>query len=168
MFSVLPLCDYERSSRGLFKCCLGYSTTLFRPLYKVGEEKREISKHRELPKIRPGRRCRGVNVGQDASLDVNKFTVTDANSDVTNSSHNENFYSCFYTNCDSYLNKRSELKALLEIHDPDIVALTEVKPKRVRYTVQESEITLEGYEYEPPFHNLDKQGRGIALYMNQH
>lgn len=63
------------------------------------------------------------------------------------------------------MNKRSELKlkALLRIHDPDIVALTEVKPKCFRYAIQESEISLEGYE--PPFHNLDKQGRGIALYV---
>ena len=71
---------------------------------------------------------------------------------------------CLYTNSDSLLNKRDELQALIEMHDPDIIAITEVTPKNCRYEVQECEITLAGYDL---FHTLDKKGRGIALHVKE-
>lgn len=37
--------------------------------------------------------------------------------------------SCLYTNADQLMNKRSELQALTDIHQPDIIGITEVKPK---------------------------------------
>ena len=57
------------------------------------------------------------------------------------------------------MNKRNEMKALIEINQPDIVGITEVKPKHTRSNVQECEIAIEGYEL---FHNLEEEGRGIA------
>ncbi|KAK7108399.1 hypothetical protein V1264_016145 [Littorina saxatilis] len=51
---------------------------------------------------------------------------------------------------------------MIELHEPDVIAITEVKPKRSRYDVQECEIAVEGFEL---FHNMEKEGRGIALYV---
>ena len=58
---------------------------------------------------------------------------------------------CFYTNADQYMNKRSEMEAYVEIFKPDIIGITEVKPKNGRFSVQESEVSLENYEM---FHNF--------------
>ena len=41
-----------------------------------------------------------------------------------------------YTNADSLLNKRDELKALIDIHNPGIIGIVEVKPKNLRYEIQ--------------------------------
>lgn len=71
---------------------------------------------------------------------------------------------CLYTNADQYMNKRSEMLANIDIFKPEVIAITEVKPKHARYSVHESEITVEGYE---PFHNLDSKGRGIALLVKK-
>ena len=56
------------------------------------------------------------------------------------------------------------MKALTEINQPDIVGITEVKPKHARFYVQECEIAVEGYEL---FHNLEEDGRGIALLVRK-
>ena len=69
---------------------------------------------------------------------------------------------CFYSNADSLLNKRTELLVELEIHNPDIIAICEVKPKSCRYTVQPGELSIQGYEL---FHNLDSNGRGVLLLI---
>ena len=68
------------------------------------------------------------------------------------------------TNTDQYMNKRNEMKALIEINQPDIVGITEMKPKHARFNVQECEIAMEGYEL---FHNLEEEGRGIALLVRK-
>ena len=69
---------------------------------------------------------------------------------------------CLYTNADQYLNKRTELEAWIEIQDPDIIGITEIKYKNNRHLIQESEINIQGYEL---FHNLSENGRGIALWI---
>ena len=69
---------------------------------------------------------------------------------------------CFYSNADSLLNKRTELSVEIEIHNPDIIAICEVKPKTCRYTVQPSEIAWPGYEL---FHNIESEGRGVLLLI---
>jgi hypothetical protein len=69
---------------------------------------------------------------------------------------------CMYTNADSLLNKRNELEAMVEIHKPAIIGIVEVKPKNYRFSVQECEVSLPGYEL---FHNLDQDGRGICLHI---
>ena len=71
--------------------------------------------------------------------------------------------SCYYTNADQFLNKRAEFSAAMEIHSPEIVGITEIKPKNGRYKVEESEITMDNYE---SFHNLNEEGRGIVLFIH--
>ena len=41
-------------------------------------------------------------------------------------------FTCLYTNADQFLNKRAELKRLVEIHNPSIIGITDVKPKNYR------------------------------------
>ena len=52
-----------------------------------------------------------------------------------------------YTNADGLVNKRYELKVLLQslTEKPDIIAITEFIPKKVTYQLQQSEFNLEGY-----------------------
>ena len=71
---------------------------------------------------------------------------------------------CLYTNADQYMNKRNEMNILVEEHQPDIVGITEVKPKQPRYKINESEIAIKGYEL---FHNLGDEGRGLALLIKE-
>ena len=68
-----------------------------------------------------------------------------------------------YTNADSLLNKRVELDALIDIHNPSIIGIVEVKPKNSRYEVQECEIGIKGYQ---TFHNLNGDGRGVCLHVH--
>ena len=69
---------------------------------------------------------------------------------------------CLYTNADQFLNKRSEFSVAMEIYNPDIVGITEVKPKTSRYKIQESELMIENFDI---FHNLEEDGRGLLLYV---
>ena len=62
------------------------------------------------------------------------------------------------------MNKRAELQAMVDLHEPDLIAITEIKPKRCRFKVNECEINIKGYE---AFHNLEKEGRGVALYARE-
>lgn len=72
----------------------------------------------------------------------------------------------FYTNIDSLSNKMSELRAAVLSNDqPDVIALTEIKPKNSRYPLTKSEIHLENYELFTS--GLDKHdSRGIAIYIH--
>jgi len=62
------------------------------------------------------------------------------------------------------MNKREELRTLIELHRPMLVAISEVKPKNARYEIEDCEITIDGFEL---FHNLRNTGRGIALYVRE-
>ena len=73
-------------------------------------------------------------------------------------------FTCIHTNADQFLNKRAEFKRLVEIHNPSIIGITEVKPKNYRYEIQDCELSLEGYEV---FHNMRKEGRGLVLYVKE-
>ena len=89
---------------------------------------------------------------------VNK-TVNKKSSFVNNSN-----CKCIYTNADQYMNKRNEMNILVEEEQPDIIGITEVKPKQSRYKISESEIAIKGYEL---FHNLGDEGRGVALLVKE-
>ena len=70
-----------------------------------------------------------------------------------------------YTNADGVLNKREELAGMVEEHSPDVIALTEVKPKNFRFEIQENELALAGYDL---FTNIkEKDTRGVAILVNQ-
>jgi hypothetical protein len=45
-----------------------------------------------------------------------------------------------------------------------VIGIVEVRPKNSRFDVQECEIALPGFEV---FHNLDRKGRGICLYVRR-
>ncbi|CAM1307199.1 ARSA (predicted) [Pycnogonum litorale] len=62
------------------------------------------------------------------------------------------------------MNKRAELKAMVDINKPDIIGITEVKPKNSRFKVEKCELEIEGYEL---FERLSEEGRGMALYVRQ-
>ena len=59
---------------------------------------------------------------------------------------------CFYTNADQLMNKRTEFKAKIDSYNPDIIGITELKPKISRYNIEDCEIAIEGYDL---LHNLD-------------
>jgi hypothetical protein len=63
---------------------------------------------------------------------------------------------------DQMMNKRDEIQALIETHQPAVMGITEVKPKNNRFTIEKCEVAYKGYEI---FLNLGKLGRGIALYV---
>lgn len=58
----------------------------------------------------------------------------------------------------------ADIEQSIHEHKPDIIALTEVKPKICTVPLQESEITLDGYH--PPVHNLGQDGRRICVYVS--
>ena len=44
---------------------------------------------------------------------------------------NESFFYILYSNVDGLLNKKDELMSIIEKHQHMIIALTEIKPKRI-------------------------------------
>lgn len=67
---------------------------------------------------------------------------------------------CMYTNLDSFNNKRSELEVRIAQTKPDIIGLTEIKPKHATWELTAQELTLYGYT---TYVNLE--GRGMALHV---
>ncbi len=49
-----------------------------------------------------------------------------------------------YTNADQLRNKMYEFKALVTNINPDIIGVTEIRPKRTTFTLNPSEIYLKG------------------------
>eukprot|EP00112_Aurelia_sp_Birch-Aquarium-sp1_P016644 Seg3791.4 transcript_id=Seg3791.4/GoldUCD/mRNA.D3Y31 product="hypothetical protein" protein_id=Seg3791.4/GoldUCD/D3Y31 len=74
-------------------------------------------------------------------------------------------FKCIYFNADSLLNKIAELETLVAEQDPDIIAITETLPKNCEDPVQESELSINGYDIH---YNTLKQGsRGVSLYTKK-
>jgi hypothetical protein len=73
----------------------------------------------------------------------------------------------WYTNADGFLNKRSELGLLLQNAKckPNIIAITEVRPKNLKHNLLNSELNLKGYNMFSV--NIEDQtGRGIVIYVD--
>ena len=71
---------------------------------------------------------------------------------------------CIYTNADSLSNKMNELRSLVYLEKPHIIAITEVKPKNYK-DITLTDFNLEGYE----IHSVNvtkRQGRGIIIYAH--
>ena len=62
-----------------------------------------------------------------------------------------NCFKCFYTTADSILNKLDDFQGRIESNDYSIIGFTEVKPKRLRVTINPAELALPGFDL---FHNL--------------
>lgn len=75
------------------------------------------------------------------------------------------YLTCLYTNADQLFNKLSELKILILKEKPDIIAVTELKPKNTRYPLKTEHILLPGFQ--GPIDNLDKEGRGVGIYIRE-
>ena len=72
-----------------------------------------------------------------------------------------------HTNADQLKNKFSELQLLVQAQNPDIIAITEVKPKNCRYQPIVGEYILDGYNIWST--NIDSEnGRGCLLYTKKH
>ncbi len=79
---------------------------------------------------------------------------------------NKKIVKCLYTNADALTNKLSELKALIKIHKPEIVGVTEVKPKNLLYALTKATLKIEGYKLIPNDECLNDKGRGVLLYVH--
>ena len=74
---------------------------------------------------------------------------------------------CFYTNADQLKNKMTELQVRIGDVMPHIIGITEVKPKSSTYQCKTAECSLDDIgEYEM-FSNIDKEGRGMILYIQK-
>ena len=72
-----------------------------------------------------------------------------------------------YTNADSLLNKKDELAARIEeMKDeaPQIIIVTEYKPKNKRFAPEIAEYNLDGYVMSNT--NPDSHGRGTMIYIS--
>lgn len=71
-----------------------------------------------------------------------------------------------YTNADSIINKRDELLAVAEHHNPDVIAISETLPKNTRgKSIQIAELQLSHYD---AFINLENSKRGVCIYVKKH
>jgi hypothetical protein len=75
---------------------------------------------------------------------------------------------CIYTNADSFLNTFEEFKQryVSESETPDTIAITEVLPKNMRYTVNKADLDIEGYELFPGEFPIGAK-RGIIIYVKK-
>ncbi|XP_060556788.1 uncharacterized protein LOC132717356 [Ruditapes philippinarum] len=80
---------------------------------------------------------------------------------------NQNGLKCLYTNADSISNKWSELEALVYLHQPDIVGLTEAFKKNLE-NPNLSSYVLQGYHVfcNPKFQNA--ASRGTLLFVRDY
>ena len=64
------------------------------------------------------------------------------------------------TNMDTYSNKKAEFEARVSLLKPDIIGLTEIKPKNSVWNLDDQYMTIQNYTV---YTNLT--GRGTALYV---
>ncbi|CAG2213615.1 unnamed protein product [Mytilus edulis] len=110
-------------------------------------------------------------VVKKSSKDVNK---TVKNREKVFNGENVNSFAvlpklnCFYTNADQLFNKLSELIVRARDNKPNIIGITEVKPKVNRYKPSKAEYSLpEVGNYKMYEKNLETdEGRGLLLYID--
>ena len=69
-----------------------------------------------------------------------------------------------YLNADNLLNKREELEALVCLHAPDLISVTEIAPKISATPLQPAEIQLDSYNH---MISLGGTNRGVAIYTHK-
>ena len=103
----------------------------------------------------------------------------DVNVKISNEEANENnrstkpstlkkILTSWYTNADTFTNKKSELLLRIKAAEkkPDVILINELKPKYSRYKLSEVDIKLEGYNNFSI--NLQNNiGRGCIIYVNE-
>lgn len=80
-----------------------------------------------------------------------------------NNVHTHSSFKCFYTNADSFVNKFDEFEARVSQLKPLLIAITEVKPKHSRYSIDINEVMLKDYDM---YTNIGLEGRGICIYVH--
>ena len=68
-----------------------------------------------------------------------------------------------FFNADSLLNKRNELKLLIDDQKPAVIGVSEVLPKNCKTKTQMAEICIDGYDC---FVNLSSAMRGVCIYTH--
>ena len=103
----------------------------------------------------------------DSSISTNDLNQSQESSiHIQYKYFSKDFHTVIYSNIDQNIaNKLSELIALVELHKPSIVCLTEIEPKIKTKTsnIKESEIQIPNYSL---FLN-SKRKRGVAMYIHQ-
>ena len=104
---------------------------------------------------------------RDEALQSEKETtrvIVDENIDFKDS---KNGLKIWYKNANGFINKRSELSLLLNnaIEKPNIIAITEVKPKSSKYQLVSSELNLSGYNHFSA-NIASSVGRGIVIIVD--
>ena len=86
-----------------------------------------------------------------------------------NGSQVKNSLLCLYTNADQLKNKLLELESRISDKQPNVIGITEVKPKNSSNQVNPAEYTiLSGNEYQMFSKNIDNEvGRGLILYIHR-
>ncbi len=92
-----------------------------------------------------------------------KVSVLKNNPRVNN--FNKGGFKVLSANVDGITTKMIDLDQCIEDQKPDIIALTEVKPKNSKIELKDSDLVIEGYHL--PVNNLDQKGRGICIYVSQ-
>ena len=100
------------------------------------------------------------NVSVSSSAD----SLDDSQSTINFSLKEKGGLKCFYTNCDSIANKWSELEALIYIHQPDIIGLTEAFSKR-NESINMSEYEIDGFQQFSNPRFVGKGNRGTILFI---
>ena len=54
-----------------------------------------------------------------------------------------------FSNCDTLTNKMAEFQATIDLYDPDIIGLNEVKPKHCKREITIAEFKITGYDIIP-------------------
>lgn len=90
-------------------------------------------------------------VGTECSLEKNVFTNLDKELVVC------------YSNVDVFINKKNEILAMINRLNPDVIALTEIKPKNASYELQPTDLQLQGYDCWP---KITGDGRGVAVFTH--
>ena len=73
-----------------------------------------------------------------------------------------------YTNADQLRNKMEELKLYVTNHSPDIICITETKPKRKDFDLTKPEISIENYNLFTNNLSAADNNRGCAIYIRNH
>ncbi|XP_069103752.1 uncharacterized protein [Argopecten irradians] len=110
----------------------------------------------------------GTPVGQKDNKDQNKGRTISKQQTTGKQITFENL-TCFYTNADQLKNKLSELAIRVNEIKPEIIGITEVKPKTRSLNMKPQEFSIEGNtDYCMFDKNIDNNmGRGMILYVNK-
>ena len=77
-----------------------------------------------------------------------------------------NPFCLLYTNADSLLNKKQELRMAIRDRQPDLIAITEAMPKRCEGRIEHQELGVHGYDLIWN-EETETRHRGICIYVKE-